>query len=128
MSISYSIEYLAQEKIICISVIGKMDFHIAEKYSKRALTFALKKNCNKFIFDHRFTLFPGSLSKFHTSEDELQQFGFSSSDKIAIVMHEQRDGSKIKEKLTRNKSWSILKYFYGKDKSQAINWLSINNN
>lgn len=128
MSINYSIEYLVEEKIICISVIGRMDFHSAEKYSKKALTLAQKNNCSKFIFDHRFTLFLGSIINFHTSEDELLQFGFKSSDKIAIVLQDQRDGSKIKEETKRNKSWSVLKYFYGKDKSEAINWLSLNKN
>ena len=28
----------------------------------------------------------------------------------------------------RNNSWSILKYFYSKDKLEAIDWLSNNNN
>ena len=128
MSLNYSVEYLAEKKIIYVSIIGRMDFHSAEKYSKEALLLAQKKKCRKFIFDHRFTVFHGSSVNFHTSEDELQQFGFKSSDQIAIILRIQKNGTKLKEETNRNNTWSILKYFYSKDKLEAIDWLSINNN
>ena len=123
MSKNYTIDYLIDEKIICISIFGRLDYQSAMNYSKKALSLAKKKSCSSFIFDHRFTIFPGKSMNFHTSEEELQQFGFISSDKIAIVIQEQRDNYKFEEQKSRNMSWSILKYFYSNNISNAISWL-----
>ncbi|MBK7981830.1 MAG: hypothetical protein IPK06_17835 [Ignavibacteriae bacterium] len=124
MSKNYTIDYLIDEKIICISVFGRLDFQSAMNYSKKAIVLGKKKGCCSFIFDHRYSISPGKALNFHTSEDELQQFGFISSDKIAIVVQEQRDGYKIDEQKYRNMSWSILKYFYSNNISTAITWLT----
>jgi hypothetical protein len=121
---NYSVDHLYDENIICINVIGRMNFHGAAKYSKEAIILARKNNCNKFIFDHRYTTFHGSVSNFHTSEDELQQFGFKNTDQIAIVVQKQKKNSNLQIAPIRNNSWSILKYFSNGDKTEAISWLA----
>jgi len=121
---NYSVDYLSDVDIVCIQVIGRMNFHSAEKYSKEAVNLARKNNCHNFLFDHRFTTFHGGTINFHTSEDEMQQFGFNNTDRIAIVLQKQKRNSTLVEKVNRNESWSIIKYFISGDKSEAIAWLN----
>ncbi|MBK8944164.1 MAG: hypothetical protein IPM32_02735 [Ignavibacteriae bacterium] len=123
----YTIDFLPEKKIIGIKTKGRLNFQIIEEYSREAVKIARKNNCNKFIFDHRDTTIQGTILNIHSTEDELQQFGFKNSDHIAIVLTNQKKKLKVIQSTNRNDSWCILKYFFNGQNSEAINWLSFIN-
>jgi len=53
---------------------GRLNFRIAEQYSKDAVKLAHQYNCTRFIFDHTATNLTEELVNSYVSE-ELQQFG-----------------------------------------------------
>jgi hypothetical protein len=59
--------------------------------------------------------------KIHTDGDALEQFGFLSSDKIAIVISGDNKDSHFSENTDSNVKWSNFKYFNAVEK--AVNWL-----
>ena len=48
----YSVEYLPDKKIVDIKTKGRINFHIAETYSKEAIRLAREKGCTKFLIEH----------------------------------------------------------------------------
>jgi len=75
----------------------------------------------KFLINHAKTLMEAGIFKIHSDGDALEQFGFKSSDKIAIVIFSDKDDSHFFEKTDSNVKWSNFKYF--KTKEKAIHWL-----
>ena len=120
----YSIDYLPDKNIVGIKLKGRLNYQIVEEYSREAIKLARKNNCYKFIFDHRETTRNGSILNIHTNEDELQQFGFKDTDRIAIIIKENKKSSSLQEDLNRNNNWCIIKYFYNKNNSDAVAWLN----
>lgn len=120
----YSVEYLADKNIICIKVQGKLNFQMAERYSKEALKEARQNDCSKYILDHSETEVRGGINKLHASGDELQQFGFKNSDHIAIIIANFGNESDLLDPVTQNSRWSKLKYFYTADINKAYEWLN----
>jgi hypothetical protein len=120
----YTVDYLPDKNIVGIKLKGRLNYQIVEEYSKEAIKLARKNNCNKFIIDHRETSAKGSTLNIHTNEDELQQFGFKDTDRIAILIKENKKNSSLQEDIIKNNSWCIIKYFYNKNSSDAIAWLN----
>lgn len=118
----YTVDYLEDKKIVDIKMSGRLNFQIAEKYSREALKLARERECTKFLFDHRETTL-NSLTNTHTSGDEFQQFGFKNNHRIAILGGTRNGGSKTAEPELRNSSWSVIKYFHAKKVDEAIDWL-----
>jgi hypothetical protein len=54
--VSYSINYLEDKNIIYIEMKGRINFGLAEQYSKDSLKIARDENCSKFIIDHKQTI------------------------------------------------------------------------
>ena len=115
----YTIEYLTDKKIVALKMKGRLNFQSAEQYSKEAIKLAHQHYCTKFLFDHKETITPKGKFIIHATGDELQQFGFKNTDRIAIVIGNR----KIVEPENRNASWSDYKYFSIEDMQKAIDWL-----
>ena len=77
----------------------------------------------KFLINHAKTLTEAGIFKIHTDGDALEQFGFKSSDKIAIVISSDKNDSHFFETTDSNVKWSKFKYFNTVEK--AVRWLVV---
>ncbi len=119
----YSVSYLTDNKIVAIKMRGRLNFGIAEKYSKEALKLAHQNQCAKFLIDHTGTTLQGGLNKIHTSGDELQQFGFKDTDRIAVIISNKGDNSVLLNSINQNSRYSDVKYFISDNIDDAYKWL-----
>jgi hypothetical protein len=119
----YRVDYLPDKKIIGIKMKGRLNFQIAEKYSEEAVKLARENDCKKFLIDHTETIMQGGVNKIHAAGDELVEFGFKNTDRIAIVIANQENGKNLLNSVNKNSRWSVLKYFYADDMQEAFDWL-----
>jgi hypothetical protein len=117
----YKLEYLEDKKIVQVKVKGRVNFQIAQQYSKEAIKLAHEYNCKKYLINHSKTSLEANIYKIHTDGDALERFGFKNTDKIAIVISRERDDLRFNEATDANVRWSNFKYF-GEAK-EAITWL-----
>jgi len=118
---SYTLNYLEDKKIVQVDIQGKVNFRIVKQYYIEAIKLAHEYNCKKFLIDHSKTLQEAGIYKIHTDGDALEQFGFLSSDKIAVVISSDKNDSHFSENTDSNVKWSNFKYFNAVEK--AVNWL-----
>ena len=118
---SYTINYLEDKKLVQIEIQGRVNFSLAKQYSIEAVKLAHEYNCKKFLINHTKTSMETGIYKIHTDGDALEQFGFKSSDKIAIVIASGKNDNHLKEITDSNVKWSNFKYFNSIDK--AVSWL-----
>jgi len=118
----YTVEYLTDKNVVDIKMRGRLNYQIAEQYSKEALKLAHQNDCTKFLFDHKDTTMRG-VTNIHASGDELQQFGFKNTDRIAIVIENRKSDPQFVESENRNNSWSLFKYFSPNNIDEAMDWL-----
>jgi hypothetical protein len=118
----YTVVYLEDKKIVQVVIKGKVNFKLARQYSMEAIELAHEYNCKKYLISHSKTLLEANIYKIHTDGDALEQFGFNSTDKIAIVISRARDDLRFSETTDANVKWSNFKYF-GTAK-EAIKWLA----
>lgn len=118
---SYKIDYLEDKKIVQVKIQGRVNFRIVQQYSIEAIKLARQYNCKNFLINHSKTLLEASIYKIHTDGDALEQFGFNSGDKIAIVISSGKKDSHFFETTDSNVKWSNFKYFNTIEK--AVRWL-----
>ena len=118
---SHTINYLEDKKIVQVEIQGRVDFRIVQQYSIDAIKIARENNCKNFLINHSKTLLEAGIYKIHTDGDALEQFGFNSSDKIAIVISSGKKDSHFFETAHSNVKWSNFKYFNTIEK--AVRWL-----
>ena len=121
---SYSIDYLADKGIVEIKIDGRLNFKTAEQYSKEAVNLGRHNNCTKFLFDHSNTTKQIGITKIHATGEELQQFGFKDSDRVAIIISNSSNESELPEAENQNSRLSLSKYFYEDNITEAFNWLA----
>lgn len=119
----YKIDYISEKNIIEIKISGRLNFKIAEQYSKEAVKLALLNDCSKFLFDHTETKIKPGTSNFHSTGDELQQFGFKETDKIAIVKVVTKQKLNLNDSENKNSSWSNFRNFHSNNIDEAYKWL-----
>lgn len=119
----YKIDYLSDKNIVVVKIKGRLNFQLADQYSKEALKLARKNDCRKFLFDHTKTNVEGETSKLHTNGDVMQQFGFKNTDSIAIVVEESVDASNFPASEDGNAKLSNSMYFGKSNIKDAIKWL-----
>ena len=119
----YSIDYLEDKNIVQVKVKGRVNFQIAQQYSIEAKKLAHEYNCRKFLINHTKTLLEANIYKIHTDGDALEQFGFKSTDKIAVVISREQDDLRFSETTDTNVKWSNFKYF--DSAKEAVRWLAI---
>jgi hypothetical protein len=118
---SYTINYLKDKKIVQVKIQGRVNFSLVQQYSVEAIKLAHEYNCNKFLINHTKTLLEAGIYKLHTDGDALEEFGFKSSDKIAIIISSNKKDSHLFETSDSNVKWSNFKYFNTIEK--AYGWL-----
>jgi hypothetical protein len=119
----YSVDYLPDKNIVSVKMKGRLNFHIAEQYSKDAVKLAHQYKCTRFIFDHTATTLNGGISKIHMLGEELQQFGFKNTDRIAIIVTNPDFDDNSQEHVSQNSRWSVLKYFNPDNIQETYTWL-----
>jgi hypothetical protein len=117
----YTLEYLEDKEIVQVKVKGRVNFQIAQQYSKQAIKLAHEYNCKKYLINHSKTSLEANIYKIHTDGDSLENFGFKNTDKIAIVIVSGKDASHFSEDTNSNARWSNFKYFG--DVKEAVRWL-----
>lgn len=123
VGMTYSADYLPDKKIVSVKMKGRLNFQVAEQYSREAVKLAHQYDCTKFLFDHTETTIQGRIYKLHMDGEELQQFGFKNTDRIAIVMPNLGFDSNSPESINQNNRWCVLKYFCEDNIQEAFNWL-----
>ena len=118
---SYTINYLKDKEIVQVKVQGRVNYSLAQQYSIEAIKLAREYNCKKFLINHTKTLLEAGIYKLHTDGDALEEFGFNSSDKIAIVISSDKKDSHLFETSDSNVKWSNFKYFNTIEKAYV--WL-----
>jgi hypothetical protein len=117
----YTIEYLEDKKIIRVKVKGRVNYQLAQQYSMEARKLAREHNCKKYLINHSKTSLEANIYKIHTDGDALENFGFKSTEKVAIVISRNRDDLRFSEATDANVKWSNFKYFG--DVKEAVRWL-----
>ena len=117
----YTIDYLEDKKIVQVVIKGRVNFKLAQQYSMEAIKLAREYNCKKYLINHSKTLLEENIYKIHTDGDALEQFGFKSTDKIAVVISRKRDDLRFSEVTDTNAKWSNFKYF--DSVKNAVSWL-----
>lgn len=117
----YKIDYLKDKKIVQVEVQGRVNFKIVQQYSIDAIKLSREYNCKKFLINHSKTLLEAGIYRIHTDGDALEQFGFDTGDKIAIVISKDKTDSHLLETTDSNVNWSNFKYFNTIEK--AVRWL-----
>jgi len=120
----YTINYLPDKKIVSVKMKGRLNFQIAEQFSREAVKLAKQNDCSSFLIDHSETQMSGGVNKIHASGEELQQFGFKSSDRIAIIIANHNNALDSVEPASYNSRWSVFKYFQADKIQEAYSWLS----
>lgn len=110
----YSIHYRGDNKIVEIKSAGRTSFKSAEQYSKDAIKVAHENSCSRFLIDHTNT---DPSVNIHSTGEELQQFGFQITDRIAIVIKQSHSSVTV----NHNSRWSVSKYF--DNVQDAVSWL-----
>lgn len=117
----YTLDYQSDKEIVKVTVVGKLSFSIARQYSIEAGKLASSNKCNKFLIDHTKTILQDGIYKIHTDGEELEEFGFKKTDRIAIVISRDKDDLHFIEKDYLQLGWNNLKYFNSVE--EAVNWL-----
>lgn len=119
----YSLNHLEDKNIVEVKMRDRINFKAAELFSKEALKLAKDTDCSKFLIDHTDTIANGNSINFHATGDDLQQFGFTSGDKIAFLINDPKSNSTLKVAEEGNENWSTFKYFNNNEIEEAIDWL-----
>ena len=122
----YKINYLPDINIVDVKMQGRLSYQIAESFSKDAIKLARENDCFKFLINFEKTFIIFGVTNLFATGSELQQFGFKSSDKIAIVMHEVSSYKSSVDQEKDNVNLSQLKFFNSDHIEDALNWLNDN--
>ena len=122
----YTVNYSTSKKIIEIKNEGRLNFQKASQYSIEATKLAHLHNCNKYLIDHTDTMLERGLYKLHTDGAALENFGFKSTDRVAIIISSSEEEQSLNDKAINAARWCDIKYFTAL--SKAENWLTKNNN
>ncbi|OGU55345.1 MAG: hypothetical protein A2V66_03990 [Ignavibacteria bacterium RBG_13_36_8] len=124
LNMEYTVDYLMDKKIVSVKMKGRLNFQVAEQYSREAVKLARQNDCTKFLIDHTETTMQGGVNKIHSTGEEMQQFGFKNTDRIAIVIANLGNDSNLLEPVNQNSQCCVLKYFCADNTQEALNWLS----
>ena len=119
----YKIDLVNSKKIIEITISGRLNFQVVEEYSKEAVKLGRKNDCNRFLINHREITLRKEMINLHTTGDELQQFGFKKSDRVAIIVGNRASVRNFQDHGNINSSWSSIKYFFSDHYNDAHDWL-----
>ena len=107
----YTVSYNPGKKIVNIKNEGRLNFQKASQYSVEATKLAHLNNCNKYLIDHTDTRLEHGLYKLHTDGAALENFGFKSTDRVAIILLSADEEHSLNNKSVNAARWCSVKYF-----------------
>ena len=107
----YKINFNTGKKIVKIKNEGRLNFQKASQYSIEATKLAHENNCNKYLIDHTDTILERGLFKLHTDGAALENFGFKSTDRVAIIISSVSEQDSLNSKAVNAARWCSVKYF-----------------
>lgn len=122
----YTLKYNAGKKIIRIKNEGRLNFQKASQYSIEATKLAHQNNCNKYLIDHTDTILEHGLYKLHTDGAALENFGFKSTDRVAIIISSESEEHSLNDKAINAARWCSAKYF--NTSKEGERWLTNDKN
>lgn len=117
----YETEYQSENGIVKVKIEGKLNFDIVRKYSTESTTLARRNKCDKFLIEHAGDDHKSETYHIHADRAELQQFGFTKTDRIAIVISLSKKDHLSLETAGYDAGWSNVKFF--KNTEEATRWL-----
>jgi hypothetical protein len=107
----YIVNFNSRKKIINIKNEGRLNFQKASQYSIEATKLAHLNNCNKYLIDHTDTMLERGLYKLHTDGAALENFGFKSTDRVAIIISSTSAQQSLNSNDINAARWCNVKYF-----------------
>jgi hypothetical protein len=107
----YIVNFNSRKKIINIKNEGRLNFQKASQYSIEATKLAHLNNCNKYLIDHTGTMLERGLYKLHTDGAALENFGFKSTDRVAIIISSASEQQSLNSNDINAARWCSVKYF-----------------
>ena len=119
----YIVEFLPDKGVVNVNIQGRINFQIVEEYSKEAIKLARKNDCKKFLLNLKEITLRKEMINLHTTGDELQQFGYKNTDRVAILIGNRASVRNFQDHGNINSSWSSIKYFFSDNVQDAFDWL-----
>ena len=118
----YVTEYQLDNGIVAVKVEGKLSFDIVRQYSTESTKLARLNKCEKFLIEHAGEDQKSESYHIHADRSELEQFGFTKTDMIAIVISLSKQDHLAMESAGYDAGWNNVKYF--KSAEAAALWLT----
>lgn len=122
----YTVEYSPEKEVVTLNIQGRLNFQVVEQYSKEAVKLARMNDCKKFLLNLKDITLRKEMINLHTTGDELQQFGYKNTDRVAILIGNRASVRNFQDHGNINSSWSKIKYFYSDHIIDAFEWLKEN--
>lgn len=123
----YTVEYSPENEVVTLNIHGRLNFQIVEQYSKEAVKLARINDSKKFLLNLKEITLRKEMINLHTTGDELQQFGYKNTDRVAILIGNRASVRNFQDHGNINSSWSTIKYFFSDHIVDAYEWLKENN-
>ena len=119
----FMVDFLPERGVISVNIQGRLNYQVVEQYSKEAVKLARINKCSKFLLNHKEITLRKEMINLHTTGDELQQFGYKNTDRVAILIGNKASVKNFQDLRNINSSWSSIKYFFSENTQDAFDWL-----
>ena len=116
----WTIEYLADERILYVKTRGVMTRDVANAMVGEIVDAMKQYQCNLQIVDHRQTTLAFSLMEYYERPEVNRQIGISTTWKIAMVFKELTDDTLFMETVFRNRGYNFRQF---DDLDMAREWV-----
>jgi hypothetical protein len=120
----YVTEYQSDNEIVVVKVEGILNFDIVRQYSTESTKLARLNKCEKFLIEHTGEDQKSESYHIHADRSELEQFGFTKTDMIAIVIPLSKQDHLARESAVYDEGMNNVKYFESVE--EATQWLNDN--
>ena len=107
----YVTEYQSDKGIVTVKIKGKINFDIVRRYSTESTKLAHLNKCEKFLIEHTGEDQKSESYHIHADRSELEQFGFTKTDLIAIVISLSKQDHLARESAVYDEGMNNVKYF-----------------
>jgi hypothetical protein len=123
----WTIDYIKEDKIVCVKVSGRMDWEQHKKFAEEVFPFAIRNNSNKAFFDFWEMVPDFTVLQADDLPKLLKSFGIGPGFKIASLHDEATLRADEKRIHFLENVFSLssiqLKHFF--DKNEAMTWLKL---
>lgn len=117
----HQIKYNEETDIIEVEIKGRRDVYATLDILGDSVLTARKAGIKKYFFDYRQTFGNFGTGSFKKMIRNLEEFGLSKNDKVAIVSNYDSIDLDVLTTILNIKGWNNINCF--KDKENAIDWL-----